>query len=212
LPPPAAGLAPTPGAYQSFPTLTTLSWSTHAKPRFATDVADRVSGRASRRSRYAAALYDLELTYEALRSDAAHLELQTITGFFAAMQGRSEPFWLAPPGLAQVIGQPLGLGDGATTNFPLVRTFGTYTEPVAGTSGVSAVYLDGAAQTPPSYLVTTGYASEIVFASPPSVGAAVAADFGILWLCRFSEDIIDLEEFMAMLFELRMLKLQMVRP
>jgi uncharacterized protein (TIGR02217 family) len=210
--PPVAAAPPTPGLYQSFPALTTLSWATHVRPRFATDVVGRLSGRASRRPRYATALYDLELTYEALRSDAAHLELQTIVGLFAARQGRNEPFWLAPPGLAQVFGQLLGVGDGATTSFPLVRTFGTYAEPVAGTSGVSVAYIGGVAAAPSSYSVTAGYAPAIVFATPPPAGAAVAADFGVLWLCRFSEDVLDLEEFMAMLFELRMLRLQTVRP
>jgi uncharacterized protein (TIGR02217 family) len=212
LPPLVAASPPTPGPYVSFPALTALSWSTHVKPRFATDVTSRVSGRGSRRPRYAAALYDLELTYEALRSDAAHLELQTIAGFVAAMQGRCEPFWLSPPGLAQALSEPLGIGDGVTTSFPLVRTFGTYSEPVAGTSGVSAVYVNGVTLLPSAYSTTASYAPTIIFASPPPIGAAITADFGVLWLCRFSEDVIDIEGFMAMLFELQTLKLQTVRP
>src|SRR5579883_532950 len=205
LPPIPPSPPPAPGVYASFPTLGALSWSTHIAPRFATDVAARVSGRSSRRPRYAAALYDVELTYEVLRGDAAHLELQTIAGFFAAMQGRTQPFWLAPPGLAEVAGQALGAGDGATVKFPLVRSLGTYVELAAGTSGVAAVYVNGAVAPPTSYSVSGGYAPAVVFVSPPARGAAVAADFGLLWLCRFSEDVVDLEEFMAMLFELRML-------
>ena len=49
LPPPAPSPAPTPGDYPTFPTLATLGWSTHVRPRFATDVADHVSGRSTRR-------------------------------------------------------------------------------------------------------------------------------------------------------------------
>src|SRR5581483_4721018 len=118
-------------------------------------IADRVSGRSSRRPLYAAALYDIELTYDVLRSDAAHRELQEIVGFFASMLGRSEPFWLAPPGLTQVSGQKLGTGDGVATNFPLVRSFGAYVEPVAATSGVFSVSIDGAIAPPTSYAATS---------------------------------------------------------
>ncbi len=144
LAPPAPSPAPTPGDYPTFPTLATLGWSTHMRPRFATDVADHVSGRATRRPSRAEAYYDVELTYELLRADAVFSEMQTIAGFFAQMAGAATPFWLAPPGLANVAGQILGVGDGATTRFALARTIGGAVEPVAGTSGVSAVYLDGA--------------------------------------------------------------------
>ncbi|HLJ70629.1 MAG TPA: glycoside hydrolase TIM-barrel-like domain-containing protein [Roseiarcus sp.] len=212
LPPLAASPAPTPGSYSSFPALVTLGWSTRVKPRFATQIADRASGRSSRRPLYEAALYDIELTYDLLRGDEAHRELQEIAGFFAASGGRREPFWLAPPGLAEVFGQALGTGDGIKTIFPLVRWFGTYVEPAAATSGVAAVYLDGVLAPSAQYSVTSGYGPSIVFAAPPPSGAAIAADFGLLWLCRFSDDALDLDEFMAMLFELRLVKLQMVRP
>jgi uncharacterized protein (TIGR02217 family) len=212
LPPLTPSPPPSPGTYASFPALETLGWSTHVMPRFATDVADHVSGRSSRRSRYAAAFYDIELTYEVLRGDAAYLELQAIAGFFATMLGQDAPFWLAPPGDAQITGQMLGTGDGETTDFPLVRGYGTYSEMIAGTFGVSAVIVNGAAVAPADYSVTSGYAPAIVFASAPASGATIAADFGLLWLCRFSEDVLDFEEFMAMLFELKTVKLQTVRP
>ena len=212
LPPVAPSPAPTPGAYASFPTLTTLGWSTHAKPRFATDVADHACGRETRRSRRAAALYDVELTYELLRADALAAELQAIAGFFAEVGGAATPFWLAPPGLSSVAGQVLGVGDGATTIFPLVRSFASYVEPVAGTSGVSAVAVDGAQLSASAWSATSGYAPSIVFATAPAAGATVTADFGVLWLCRFADDVVDFEEFMAMLFALRTIKLQTARP
>lgn len=209
-PPPAA--SPTPPAYASFPTLATLGWSTLIRPRFGTDVADHASGRSTRRARYAAAVYDVELTYEALRSAASYLEMQAIAGFFARTSGAATPFWLALPGLSNVVGQVLGLGDGSTTQFALTRSFGTYAEPVAGTSGVAAVYLNGVALPGTLWSVSSGYAPTIVFTTAPAAGAVVSADFGALWLCRFAEDALDFEEFMAMLFTLGVVKLTTVRP
>jgi hypothetical protein len=212
LPPVAPSPPPTPGNYPSFPTLSTLGWSTHVKPRFATDVADHASGRSTRRSRRAAAYYDVELTFDLLRSDAADLEMQAIAGFFEMTSGAATPFWLAPPALSAVSDQTLGVGDDVSSRFALIRSFGGYDEPVAGTSSVSAAYLDGVAQSVGSWSVTSGYAPAIVFAVAPPIGAVVSADFEALWLCRFAEDALDLEEFMSMLFELRTVNLSTVRP
>jgi hypothetical protein len=212
LAPPAPSPAPPPGDFPIFPTLATLGWSTHVRPRFATEVADHVSGRATRQSGRAEALYDVELTYELLRGDAAFSDMQAIAGFFATVGGAAAPFWLAPPGLANVAAQILGVGDGATTRFALVRTIGGALELVAGTSGVSAVTLDGAPLPATAWSCSGGYAPAIALADAPATGALVSADFGALWLCRFADDGLDLEEFMAMLFALGTVKLQTVRP
>ena len=211
LPPPAPTPPPSPGAYQNFPALSVLGWSAHVRPKFSTLIADHVSGRSSRRAQRASAYYDIELTYEVLRSDAADLELQAIAGFFASMSGAATPFWVAPPGLSAAIGQAIGTGDGTTTVFPLVRSLGVYSEAVQGVSGVSAVYLNGVAQAT-GWSVSSGYAPAIAFTAAPGAGVAVIADFGVLWLCRFAEDVQDFEEFMAMLWTLKTLRLSTVRP
>ena len=211
LPPVAASPDPTPGSYLLFPQLATLGWSVHITPRFATDIADHVSGRAARRARRAVALYNLELTYEVLRADAAHLELQTLAGFFESVGGADAPFWIAPPGLSAVAAQALGTGDGVTTSFALMRAFGGYSEPVAGASGVTAVYLDGVAQAS-GWSVSPGYGPALTFVSAPAAGVAVAADFNALWLCRFAADTADFENFQSLLWNFRTVKLQTVRP
>ena len=204
--------APGPGAYATFPALAAMSSSVRIKPRFGTDIIDHVAGRSTRRARYAAALYDVELSFDFLRSDAATLEMQTLAGFFEQCQGQGAPFWLSPPGLALLSGQPLGAGDGATTTFALAHTLGVYREPVAGTSGVSIVYLDGAPVSGAAWSLSGTYRPSIVFAAAPSAGAAVSADFAQLWLCRFADDIVDFEEFMAMLWTFKIVRLRTVAP
>ncbi|MDE3176411.1 MAG: glycoside hydrolase TIM-barrel-like domain-containing protein [Pseudomonadota bacterium] len=201
---------PAPGVYPLFPALATLGWSVHVRPRFLTEVAAHVSGRESRANSRALAIYDIELNYDALRADA-HAELQAIAGFYARMAGRAGAFWLAPPGLASVVGQGIGTGDGVTTSFALTRSWAGYVEPAQATSGVAAVYLNGVAQGV-GWSVTPGFHPAINFAAAPAPGVAVSADFGVLWLCRFAEDVADLENFMALLWRWRTLKLQTVRP
>ncbi len=211
LPPPAPTAPPGAGAFASFPALAALRATLTVKPRFDTGVADRMSGRSSRRARFAAPLMDFELSFDLLRSDAATREMQAIAGFFAQTKGAATPFWFTPPGLAEVTGQNLGVGDGATTTFPLVLTIGAALAPVASGSAIRAVTVDGVAQAAGVWSVSAAYPTAIVFAAPPAAGAAVAADFSALWLCRFADDRLDFEEFMTMLFRLRTLRLQAVR-
>jgi len=202
---------PTPSLYPTFPVVPTIGWSTRIRPRFATGVAPHVAGRESRRPGRALSFYDIELNYELLRSDAAHAELQTLAGFLCENAGAADAFWLPPPGLATVAGQPLGLGDGVTTNFPLLWSFSTYVEPVQATSGVTAVYLNGAPQFS-GWSVSTGYFPAIQFASAPALGTTVSADFTTLWLCRMSDDYADFENFMTLFWSFRTVKLQTTRP
>ena len=211
LPPPAPSASTSPGVYQTFPALATLGWSVHIKPKFSTIIASHVSGRETRGQRYANPYFDIELTYEILRSDPLHLELQTIAGFFEEMSGKDDPFWIAPPGLSGVAGQALGTGEGMTTVFPLMASIGGYVGPVYGTSGVSAIYINGVAQGS-GWSVSSGYLPAITFATAPASGVAISADFGLLWLCRFADDVQDFEEFMSQLFELKTLRLTTVRP
>ena len=211
---PPLGLSPPPalGSYATFPALAALRNSLRVRPRFATDVAERVSGRSSRRARFASPLIDFELRFDLLRSDAADRELQQIAGFFEEMNGAATPFWFATPGLATAVGQVLGAGDGSTTAFPLVLTLGSTLAPLAGAAGVGAVYVDGAAQSSSAWTVSDVYPASIVFVAAPAPGAMIAADFTALWLCRFAEDGLDFEEFMTMLFKLGMVRLTAVRP
>ncbi|MBV9286740.1 MAG: glycoside hydrolase TIM-barrel-like domain-containing protein [Hyphomicrobiales bacterium] len=209
--PPQPTPPPSPPSFSTFPTVATLGWSVHVRPRYATDVAAKVSGREARRSAHANPYFDLELTYEVLRAAAPSHELQTIAGFFEQMGGAAMPFFFAPPGLSTVSGQRIGTGDGTTTSFALMQIVGGATLPVYGTSGVSAVYLNGVSQAS-GWSASSGYAPAITFSTAPALGVAIAADFGALWLCRFTEDVLDLEEFMAILWALRTLKLKTVRP
>ncbi len=210
LPPSPPSLSPT---VPEFPTLVlgpTLSWSVHIKPKFKTEIGQHVSGRETRTQQFANPYFDVDLTYDLLRADAAHFELQAIAGFFEQASGEAASFWVAPPDLSAATGQAIGVGDGSRTVFPLVASIGSYTGPVYGTSSVAAVYLNGVAQ-PNGWSVSSGYLPEITFASAPSAGVGIAADFGILWLCRFAEDVQNFEEFMTMLWALRTVRLVTVR-
>ena len=210
-PPVAATPTPLPGAYPSFPMLTTLGWSTHVRPTFSTSVAVHVAGPETRRAARGLATYELELRYPLLRADGRHQEFQSIVAFFEETSGQTGAFWLAPPGLASIVGQNLGRGDGIATEFSLVRSFGGYSEPTLATGGVSAVYLNDVFQAS-GWRVTAGLSPRIAFDQSPASGVTVTADFVALWLCRFAEDTADFENFMSLLWSFGSVKLKTVRP
>ena len=210
LAPGAASADPTPGTYPTFPSLATLGWSVSVRPRFLTGVAGHVSGRETRYPARASAYRDIELTYDVLRADA-NAELQAIAGFYAGLAGREGAFWFAPPGVSALVAQTLGVGDGVQTAFRLLAATGGAVEPVQAISGVSAIYLNGVASLG-GWSVSGGYAPSITFATPPGADVTVSADFGVLWLCRFAEDIADFENFSALLWRWGTVKLQTTRP
>ena len=105
------------GNLSELPALATLGWSTHVKPRFATDVADHVSGRSTRAPRYARRLLrrrtDLRgaalgrrRTPNCRRSPASSSRCRARTTPSGSRR-RASP----------ASGQALGTGDGATTSF-----------------------------------------------------------------------------------------------
>lgn len=74
--------------------------------------------------------YQYALNYEFLRSSAARAELQTLVGFFNARGGSFEAFSFLDPDDNTVSAQQFGVGDGSTTSFQLLRSFGGFAEPV----------------------------------------------------------------------------------
>jgi hypothetical protein len=202
---------PAPGPYSVFPSLPTLGWSVHVSPRLSTGSALHVSGREVRAAKIATPLWKIGLNYDLLRMVSPHTELQAIVGFFGQCAGEDTAFYFEPGPLSPVIGQALGTGDGTTTTFPFLVSIGDYTLAPAGVGTVSAVYLDGVAQSGGYTVNAAPLAPCVTFATAPVPTAAVTADFGWYFLCRFADDDLDVEEFMAQLYALQSLQLRTVR-
>ena len=205
--------APTIGTPPSFPVLPGQAWSVHKRPTFATRVASHVSGREVRRANYAAALYEFEVSFDGLASTGfaglGASSLQTLMGFYLACQGQLGTFLYADPTDDAATGQPIGVGDGATTTFTLVRSLGAATEPVGWVTGIGNVYLGGVAQA--SSATALAQPNTLTFAKAPAVGTAIAADFTYAFVCRFLDDRQDFENLAAGLWQLGGLKFRSVR-
>ncbi|HXZ17051.1 MAG TPA: glycoside hydrolase TIM-barrel-like domain-containing protein [Roseiarcus sp.] len=210
-PAPAGSPAPSFGPFPTFPSPPGLAWSMRVTPHFSTVTHERASGKSGRRMKMVHPLYEIELTFDLLRGGAADVELQALLGFFESVQGQALPFWLPPPGLATLSNQLIGTGDGVTTSFPMVRSTGGFTEPLAGVASLSAVRVAGVTQAPSSYSLSAGYEPSLTFVGAPASGAAINVDGEALWLCRFAEATLSFEQFAYQLFELKSVKLVTVK-
>jgi len=199
----------------SLPTLPGLSWSRHKKPGFNTRVASHVSGREVRVPLMAYPLYEFEAKYDGLTSSATMFaglqaaSLQNLMGFFLQMQGQANTFLYTDPDDNTITGQFLGDGDGATLNFQFVRAFGGFVEPVGWVTAINAVRLNGVVQAGGSYSLTAP--NTLSFGTAPGAGVAVTADFTFAFNCRFLDDQMDFEEFMASLWKLDGMKFRSVK-
>lgn len=198
-----------------FPALAGQGWSVIKTPAFATQIQRSVSGREVRAARQTAPIWTFQLTYDLLRDDGtATGDLQTLAGFFLARQGSFDEFQFTDPTDCAAAGQQLGVGDGSTTIFPAVRTFGGFVEPVGAVTAVSGVTVGGTATTAYSLASVGGYAGHnaIQFQSAPAAGAAVAASFAFAFRCRFQDDQADFENFMNRLWSLKSLSFVSIIP
>ena len=196
-----------------YPVLPGLGWSVHRRPNFNTIVASHASGGEVRCAMWQAPLWEFELTYDALAGDAVNYpgagtnSLQALMGFYLLAGGQQSNFLYIDPDFNTLFGQAIGVGDGATTKFQLMRTVGGFVEPVSWSTGVGAVYLNG--------VLASGWSAiapaTVVFAAPPASGALVGADFTYGFICRFIDDTEDFEEFMLNLWQAKAIKFRQVR-
>ena len=198
----------------SFPDLAGLGFSVHKKPTFSTRVADHVSGREVRDPLYAFTLYEYELTVGGLASSGqwpglGTNSLQTLMGFFLQMQGQFGTFLYNDPTDNAVTAQAIGTGDGSTTNFTLLRSIGSYAEPVSYVTGTPRIYLNGTLQTS-GYTVSAP--NTLAFATAPGSGVAISADITYAFQCRFLDDQMDFENFMQNLWKVDSIKFRSVKP
>ena len=101
---------------------------------------------------YAHALYQFELTFDALDSSGANAgaqaqSLQTLMGFWMSCNGQLDTFLYVDPTDNTATSQTIATGDGATKSFLLGRAIGGYYEPVSSVTSIASVTVGGAATT-----------------------------------------------------------------
>ena len=201
----------------TLPVLRGLGWSRHKLPKFNTRVASHTSGREVRVALQQYPNYEFEATYNGLTSTISGglalslgaLSLQALMGFQMQMQGQFGVFLYTDPDDSSVTGQAIGTGDGTTVSFLLSRTLGGFTEPIGWATSVANVYWNGVAIGSTFYEIVAP--NVLLFSFAPPNGTVITADFSYAFLCRFSDDQLDHEEFMSGLWKLGSMKFRSVK-
>jgi len=185
-----------------FPSLPGLTYPAKRVPVWSTDQQDALSGKKNRFQNFTYPLWKYDLPFSFLRSDSVNVELQALVGFFNQLNGSTGLFQYPDPDDGSVTDQNFGAGDGTSTTFQLVRTYGGFTEPVFLPVGTPTIKIAGT----PTVAFTVSNIGQIIFNAAPALGALLQWTGTFNWPCRFDEDTLDLEKFMQNLWELKSLK------
>ncbi len=185
-----------------------VAYGTQGGPGFSTEIVTIDGGYERRNQNWSQA----RRRYDARPGLCSAADAMSLLAFFQARAGRARGFRLkdwadytsAADGTSapQPADQLLGTGDGATTQFQLVKTYGsvpvqhrrTINKPVTGSAQVA---LGGVTQSGGWTLdSTTGL---LTFAVPPASGVAVTAGFAFDVPVRFDTDQLNLtqDDFMT---------------
>ena len=207
----------------TFPALSVQGWSVFKAPKFATRIQHGVSGRELRALDQPVPIWNWTLTYEVLRDKhdvrqtthtlgTGYDELRQIMGFYLKQQGSFGAFLFNDPTDNRVTGQFLATGNGVILSFGLVRSFGGFVEqmfnPIVDTT--MHVYVNAVEVPMLGNWSVTDPGGVLTFVSAPT--GDVTVDFSYNFLCRFSDDTAEFENFMIQLWSLKTIKFQLVLP
>jgi len=204
-----------------YPTLVGLTYSVTKRPIFNTGVATTAALNDIVVTYTQTPIWEFDLSYDYLPDYAGGgttaSDLKTLMGFFLSTQGGFMPFCFTDPDDNSVTAQAIGTGDGTTTNFTLVRTYGgsdgTGTEPIGyfNASQPYSVYVGGTLKTPGTdytIVTTTPVNQQIQFTSAPAASATITASFSYYYWVRFADDKYDFEKVSNLLWSLKKLTLR----
>lgn len=183
---------------------TRISRGADGGPERRTDVVTLGSGFEERNSRWA----DSRRSYNAGYGLASLDDLHEVIAFFEERRGRLHGFrwkdhadWksCAPGEATSPLDQQIGVGDGATANFQLLKTYGTafapwprvVNKPVAGSVRIAVA---GVEQTPGAHFAVDATTGVVIFTggNEPGAGEAVTAGFEFDVPVRFDADRLDI--------------------
>lgn len=223
----------------SFPNLvlpTCVGWNFAKRSKFSTILQTPQSMRhPASATLQSSVIYELELTYEFLKNgpntftdDPSYLQ-----SFFEACRGSYGWFTFDPSvnnldTMSVVEGSTanrngfFAIGDGVTKSFPLWRSTGvfggglvTQCELIQNVTSLVGIFSGVTLITPSAYtLANLGAPPQggawVTFTTAPTDGAVLSWAGNYSYLCRFSEDLLDMNEFMYQLWELKSLKLETI--
>ncbi len=185
-----------------FPTVTGYVWPPTLAPVWNSQLQKTQTGRVVAATYQQYPLYKFTLQFAVLATS----DYQNLLAFFNQQQGNVIPFLFdAGPGQDTVSAQAIGTGNGSTTQFQLLRSYGGFAEPVAASSGSPTAYVNGTAATATFNSPSNGY---VTFATAPASGSALTWTGSYYFQCRFSKGTAEFEQFMSQLYKTKSINME----
>lgn len=217
----------------SFPNLVLpvcLTWNFAKRSKFSTIVQTPQSMRhPASATLQKSVIYELELAYEFLKNDGLTYDddVAYIVEFYEACRGGYGWFTFDPSqyklanmsvvaDTTKLSNGFFGTGDGVTTTFPLWRSTSalgggltTPCEMIQNVTLLGGVYQNGVLLAPSGYTLAN-FPAQVTFTTAPGAGVVLSWAGNYSYLCRFSEDLLDMDELVYQLWELKSLKLDTI--
>lgn len=197
-----------------FPALLGLGWSVKRSEIWVTRSQESVSGKEVRIADWTFPRHEWELTFEHLLQGSLNgqtrADFASLSGFFNLRQGMFDSWLYQDVDDNAVTDQIIAVGDGTTTAFQLIRSFGNFVEPMLAPNVITNVKVANSVQSPGTYSVdsTTGI---LTFNAAPANAAGITATFSYFFRCRFLEDRMDFEKFSSALYLAKSVKFQSLK-
>jgi uncharacterized protein (TIGR02217 family) len=164
-----------------------ISYGSSGGPEFSTDVVITHSGHEQRNANWSEA----RAVYNVSHGVKTQAQLDNLISFFRARQGRAYGFRFKDWSDYNVTGQQIGIGDGSTTQFQLIKQY--VSSPISVSrdikkpvSGTLVTYLDDVEQS--SGVSMDASTGVVTFTSPPLSSEVITADFEFDVPVRFDTD------------------------
>lgn len=183
-----------------------MSWPIRKTPLWKTIIQTPASGRGELRiplQSYPRWQFDLDVSYLTGDMSLPNSYLATLLGFYLAAQGGAADWLYQDPYDNAVTNEQFGVGDGATTEFQLVRNVG-------GANGFEDIIqnlLGTPVVTLPSGTASVGPTGIVTYSAAPPNGTVLYWSGGFYYRCRFNDDSLpDLQEDLFQIWSLKGLK------
>lgn len=188
-----------------FPTLKGIAWPVTVTPVWNNQVQVSVTGRRVTSTYQQYPLFKFKVSFNFLLA----ADFNTLMAFFNQQGGNLTPFWLdAGVGQDSVSGQVIGTGDGTTTTFTLLRSYGGFTEPVAASFGSPSAYESGSYTSGVVWNNPTNGPASVTFNTAPVAGKVITWTGSYHFQCYFTKGSTDIEEFASQLYSSKSLEME----
>lgn len=177
-----------------------LTWNIVKSPMWKTAIQQAVSGKEVRTAYRSRPIWKFSLSYEFLRGGSGFTELQQMVSFFNLRRGSFDSFLLLDDSDSTATAQRFGTGDGVTKTFPLLHAINGWVEPI-GFCATPTVFVAGGAQSSPAQFTTDG--ASVTFVTAPTAGQALTWSGTFYYRVRFDKDIMEYDQFMKNLWQLK---------